>query len=98
GAERGELRLGPWGALPPNRLAQRPIRGEEVVVDERRRLVHHLVRLVMRESRILAHDGRSLHDTSHRARNRDTAYPRLTTRIRRALRATRRRQGQGQSG
>ena len=43
GADRGDALLGPVGALAAHRLDQRPVCLEEVVVDQRRWLVGHLV-------------------------------------------------------
>ena len=42
-ADRGDPLLGPVGALAPHRLDQRPVGLEDVVVDQRRRLVDDLV-------------------------------------------------------
>ena len=42
-ADRGDPLLGPVGALAAHRLDQRPVGLEEVVVDQRRRLVGDLV-------------------------------------------------------
>jgi hypothetical protein len=43
GPDRGDPLLVPIGALTPHGLDQHPVRSEDVVVDQRRRLVRHLV-------------------------------------------------------
>src|SRR3974390_802588 len=43
-SEFGESRYGPHRALALDRLLEGRVSSEEVVIDERRRLVHHLVR------------------------------------------------------
>src|SRR5579883_1039814 len=66
GAEGGEAIDRPQGALARDSLAERAIAGEEIVIDERRRLVEDIVRGEARRTRQgIAHGGSPLDRILH---------------------------------